>query len=57
MTLGELECLLQVSIANDHMVATSSVFRDSTLEIFGVSYLIDLIPIPIGDVCVIVGMG
>ena len=26
------------------------------MEIFGVSFLIDLIPIPMGEVCVIVGM-
>lgn len=33
-----------------------SVFRDFTLETFRVSYLIDLIPIPLVDVCVIVEM-
>lgn len=43
-------------MANEHMVSASSVFRDYNLEIFRVSYPIDLIPNPIGDVCVIVGM-
>lgn len=26
MTLGELECKLQISIANEHRISTSSVF-------------------------------
>ena len=34
----------------------SSVYQACVLEIFRVPYLIDLIPIPKGDVCVIVGM-
>ena len=56
MSLGELEFWLRVSIANEQWVFASSIFWDCTLEIFGVFYLIDLIPIPTGDVCVIVGM-
>ena len=56
MILGELECPLRVSIANEHGISASSVFQDCVLEIFGVPYPIDLIPIPMGDVCVIVGM-
>ena len=52
----ELECPLQVYIANEHGVSASVVYQGCVLEIFGVPYLIDLIPIHIGDVCVIVGM-
>ena len=54
--VDELECPLRVSIANEHGVSASSVYRGCDLEIFGVSFLIYLIPIPMGDVCVIVGM-
>lgn len=32
------------------------MFCDYTSKIFGVPYAIDLIPIPMGDVCLIVGM-
>ena len=46
MSVGELECPL----------LASSVYRGCTLEIFGVPFPIDLIPIPMGDVGVIVGM-
>lgn len=56
MTHGKLECLLWVSIANKNRVSASSIFCDCTLEIFGVSHLIDLIHMPTGDVCVILGM-
>lgn len=55
MTCRELECLLRVSITNEHKVWDLSVFHYCTLEIFKVSYLIDLIPIPLGDVYMIVG--
>ena len=54
--VGELECPLRVSIANEHGVSASSVYRGCDLEIFGVSFPIDLIPIPMGEVCLIVGM-
>lgn len=37
-------------------VSASSVFRGCTLQIFGMPYPIDLIPIPMVDVRVIVGM-
>ena len=56
MSVGELECPLRVAIANEHGISASSVFWGYILEIFGVSFSIDLIPIPMGDVCVIVGM-
>lgn len=51
MVIGELECSLRVSIANEHKVSSSSVFCDYTLEIFGVPYLIDLIYSYGGYVC------
>ena len=56
MLIDDLQCPLRVSIANEHGVSASSVYRGCELEIFGVSFPIDLIPIPMGDVCVIVGM-
>ena len=34
----------------------SDVIRGCVLKIFGVEFLIDLVPIAMGDVCVIVGM-
>ena len=56
MLIDDLECPLRVSIANEHGVSTSSVYRGCELEIFRVSFPIDLIPIPMGDVCMIVEM-
>ena len=56
MTLGELKCLLQLSIVNEHEVSALIIFQDCTLEIFGVFYPIDLIPILMRDVWLIVGM-
>ena len=56
MTLSELECTLRVSIANEHGISASRVYSGRVLEIFGIPYPIDLIPIPMGDVCVIVDM-
>ena len=53
---GELECPLRVSIANEHGVFAFSFYRGCKLEIFGVYFPIDLISIPMGEVCVIVGM-
>ncbi|CAH1431740.1 unnamed protein product [Lactuca virosa] len=56
VSVGELECPLRVSIANEHRVSASSVYRGCELEIFGVSFPIYLILIPMGEVCVIVGI-
>ena len=56
LPIRELECSLRVSIANEHMIFASLVYQGCVLEIFGVSFSINLIPIPMGDVCVIVGM-
>ena len=56
LPIGELECPLQLSIANEHGVSSTLVYLGCILETFGVSFPIDLIPIPMGDVCMIVGM-
>ena len=47
---------LRVSIADERAVYASDVIRGCVLEIFGVEFPIDLVPITMGDVCVIVGM-
>ena len=47
---------LRVSIADEHAVFAIDVIRKCTLEIFGVKFPIDLVPIAMGDVCVIVCM-
>ena len=54
--IRELECPLRVSIANENGVSVYAVYQGCILEIFEVPFPIDLIPIPIGDVCVIVGI-
>lgn len=56
ISIGEFECLLRVSIANEHKVSASRVFCDYVLEIFRVPYSRYLIPIPMEDVCMIVEM-
>ena len=48
MNLGQLDCPLRVPIANEHRVSALVVFRNCTLEILRVYYLIDLILVPIG---------
>jgi len=47
---------LSVSIAAERVVCATKVLRGCVLKIFGVEFPIDLIPIAMGDVCVIVGM-
>lgn len=47
---------LRISIANEHAVSTTNIYRDSVLEIVGARYLIDLIPIAMGDVFIIEDM-
>ena len=47
---------MRLSIANEHRVAASSVYRRCDLEIFGASFPIDLTLIPMGEVCMIEGM-
>jgi len=47
---------LRVSISNERAVYATEMIRGCRLEIFGVEFLINLVPIAMGDVCVIVGM-
>ena len=47
---------LRVSIVDEREVCATEVIRGCVLEIFGVEFPIDLIPIAMGDVCVIVGI-
>ena len=47
---------MRVSTANEHGVSASLVDQGCILEIFEVSFPIDVILIPMGDVCVIMGM-
>ena len=47
---------LRVSIADEKVIYAADVIRGCVLEIFGVKFPIDLVPIAMGDVCVIVGM-
>ena len=42
---------LRVSICDEHPVSATDIYRGCVLEIFGVSYPIDLIYITLGDVC------
>ena len=43
-------------IANEHGISTCIVYRGFLLAVFGVPYPTDMIPIPMGDVCVIARM-
>lgn len=47
---------LKVVVVDDRMVSASKVYRGYVLDIFGVRFSIDLIPIVMEDVWVIVGM-
>ena len=47
---------LRVSIADERAVYASNVIQGCVLDIFGVEFPIDLVPITMRDVCVIVGM-
>ena len=47
---------LRVSIADEKAVYATDVIRGCVIEIFGVDFPIHLVPIAMGDVCVIVGM-
>lgn len=53
---GALDRSLKVSIDVDRIILVSEVYRDCVSEIFGVGFLIDLIPIATGDVHIIAGM-
>lgn len=47
---------LKVDISVDITVLVIEVYRDCVVEIFGVGFPIDLIPIAVRDVCVVAGM-
>lgn len=47
---------LRVSIADERVIYATEVLQGCVVEIFGVDFPIDLVPITMGDVCVIVGM-
>ena len=53
---GELDCHLQVEIAYFRTVRVSMVHRGSLLEVLGVRYFIELVPISLRETKVIVGM-
>lgn len=53
---GSLDQPLEVAITDDHTVLTLDVYCDYVLEIFGVEFSIDLIPIPMRYVCMIAGI-
>ncbi len=48
--------MLEVEIASDRIVTASSVYQDYELEVSRVKFLIDLVPIPMGEICVAIGM-
>lgn len=45
-----------VEVGDDMKISTSRIFMDSTLDIFKVRFSIDLMPIPMGDIIVVVSM-
>lgn len=47
---------LKFTIADDHTISTMEVYQDYVLEIFAFGFPVDLIPIVMGDVCMIAGM-
>ncbi|KAI3751218.1 hypothetical protein L2E82_22266 [Cichorium intybus] len=56
ITLETLDNPLEVEIADDKIVRAFNVFRNCNLEVKGVRFNIDLIPIPLRDRRVIIGM-
>ena len=54
--MGELEYPLEVEIADDHHVRVSRVQWGYILEFFSELYPIDLVPMPLHESVVIVGM-
>lgn len=53
--LDALEHPMRIPIAGKDKVPVSNIFHDCTLEFFGVSYPIDLAPIPMGTSTLILG--
>ncbi|KAI3505957.1 hypothetical protein L1887_28299 [Cichorium endivia] len=56
IALGTLHRPLEVEIADDRTVQATSVYRGSEVVIQGIKFPIDLIPIPLSDSRVIIGM-
>ena len=54
--IGQLGIPLVVEVADDRTLFVTDVYRGCTLEVSGVSFPIDLIPIAMRELCVIVGM-
>ena len=52
----ELDCPLEVEISDDRSMRLSKVHRSCVMELFSEQYLIDLVPIPLRESKVIVGM-
>ena len=52
----ELDCPLDVEIADDRTVRVSKVHRGCTLPLFDEQFSVDLVPIPLQGNKVIVGM-
>lgn len=46
---GELECPLEVEVADDHLARVSRVHHICILELFRKRYPIDLVPIPLRE--------
>ena len=53
---GELDCPLEVEIADDRTVRVDKVYRGCSLRIFEEQFSVDLVPIPLRGNKVIVGM-
>lgn len=56
ITTGMFHSPMSVKIANDRLLRSSKVFRGCTFDIYGKRFLIVLIPIPMGEINVIMGM-
>ena len=53
---GELDCPLEVEIADDRTVRVDRVHRGCSLQLFDEQFSVDLVPIPLRGNKVIVGM-
>ena len=54
--VGRLGFTLELEVAGDRTMMVTDVYRDCTIELVGESFMIDLIPIAMRELCVIVGM-
>ena len=55
--MGELDCPLDVEIADDRTILVVRVHPGCTLKLFSEKHLVDLVPIPLRGNKVIVSMG